>query len=97
MGGRSAPTIINSAYLNAGSARFTKVPQFWDGRAEDLEGQALGPIQNPIEMDLSLKDVVAKLNKIDGYKKKFQEVYGTDVTDDGMPDVRQPADPAKYN
>lgn len=84
VGGRSAPTIINAAYLNAGSARFTKVPQFWDGRAEDLEGQALGPIQNPIEMDLTLEEAVAKLNKIEGYRQKFQEVYGTDVTSDGI-------------
>ena len=84
VGGRSAPTIINAAYLNAGSARFTKVPQFWDGRAEDLEGQALGPIENPIEMNLTLKECVAKLNKIEGYRKQFQEVFGTDVTSDGI-------------
>ena len=84
VGGRSAPTIINAAHLNAGSARFTKVPQFWDGRAEDLEGQALGPIQNPIEMDLSLEEAVAKLNKIAGYREKFQEVFGTDVTSEGI-------------
>jgi cytochrome c peroxidase len=74
-GGRSSPTIINSAYQEL---------QFWDGRAKGLEGQALGPIQNPIEMDLTLPEVVAKLNKIDGYKKQFQKVFGTDVTDDGI-------------
>lgn len=74
-GGRSAPSIINSAYSPY---------QFWDGRAWQLEGQALGPIQNPIEMDLKLEDAVAKLNKIDGYKKQFQKVFGTDVTADGM-------------
>jgi cytochrome c peroxidase len=74
-GGRSSPTIINSAYQDL---------QFWDGRAKALEGQALGPIQNPIEMDLTLPEVVAKLNKIEGYKKQFQKVFGTDVTDDGM-------------
>lgn len=74
-GGRSSPTIINSAYQDL---------QFWDGRAKGLEGQALGPIQNPIEMDLTLPEVVAKLNKIEGYKKQFQKVFGTDVTDDGM-------------
>ena len=71
VGGRSAPTIVNSAY---------QVLQFWDGRAEHLEGQALGPVQNPIEMDLSLEEVVAKLNKIDGYREQFQKVFGTDVT-----------------
>ena len=74
-GGRSAPTIINSAYQEL---------QFWDGRAQALEGQALGPIQNPIEMDMPIDEVVAKVNKIEGYKKQFQKVFGTDVTADGM-------------
>src|SRR5262249_34984464 len=55
VGGRSAPTIINAAYSDL---------QFWDGRAHQLEGQALGPIQNPIEMDHKLEDCVVKLNKI---------------------------------
>jgi len=74
-GGRSSPTIINSAYQDL---------QFWDGRAQALEGQALGPIQNPIEMDMPLEEVVAKLNKIEGYKKQFQKVFGTDVTSEGI-------------
>lgn len=74
-GGRSAPTIVNSAYQHF---------QFWDGRAIELEGQALGPIQNPIEMNLTLEEMVEKLNKIEGYKKQFQEVFGTDVTSDGV-------------
>jgi cytochrome c peroxidase len=75
VGGRSAPTIINSAYSEL---------QFWDGRALRLEGQALGPIQNPIEMDHKLDDCVAKLNKIPGYKQQFQKVFGTDVTSENI-------------
>jgi cytochrome c peroxidase len=74
-GGRSAPTIINAAYSDL---------QFWDGRALALEGQALGPIQNPIEMDHKLEECVTKLNKIDGYRQQFQKVFGTDVTPDGI-------------
>ena len=70
-GGRSAPTIINAAY-----SRF----QFWDGRADGLEEQALGPIQNPIEMDLTLTELVGRLNAIPGYKRQFQQVFGTDAT-----------------
>lgn len=84
VGGRSAPTIINAGYLNAGSIKFTKQLQFWDGRAVELEGQALGPIQNPIEMDMKLPDVVAKLNAIEGYRKQFQQVFGTEVTSEGI-------------
>jgi cytochrome c peroxidase len=75
VGGRSAPTIINSAYSEL---------QFWDGRAHLLEGQALGPIQNPIEMDHKLDDCVAKLNKVSGYKQQFQKVFGTDVTSENI-------------
>ena len=75
MGGRSAPSVINSAYY---------LQQFWDGRAASLEEQALGPIQNPIEMAMELPAVVAKLNKIEGYKSQFQKVFGTDVTSDGI-------------
>lgn len=71
VGGRSAPTIINAAY---------QYFQFWDGRATHVEGQALGPIQNPIEMDLTLEELVEKLNKIEGYREQFQQVFGTDVT-----------------
>src|SRR5262245_17656490 len=74
-GGRSAPTIVNAAYAEL---------QFWDGRAIGLEGQALGPIQNPIEMDHKLEECVLKLNKVPGYKEQFQKVFGTDVTPDGI-------------
>ncbi len=75
LGGRSAPTIINSAYN-----RF----QFWDGRAASLEEQALGPIANPIEMAMKLEDVIARLNKIEGYRKQFQEIFGTEVTEKNL-------------
>lgn len=74
-GGRSAPTIINSAYQTF---------QFWDGRALNLEGQALGPIQNPIEMDLKLEPLCEKLNKIFGYRKQFQAVFGTDANPESI-------------
>ena len=75
VGGRSAPTIINAAYSEL---------QFWDGRAHRLEGQALGPIQNPIEMDHKLDDCCLKLNKIAGYRDQFQKVFGTDVTPENI-------------
>ena len=74
-GGRNSPTVINTAYQKL---------QFWDGRAKTLEEQALGPIQNPIEMNLTLEAAVAKLNGIEGYKSQFKAVFGTDVTADGI-------------
>jgi cytochrome c peroxidase len=74
-GGRSAPTIINAAYFSL---------QFWDGRAKQLEGQALGPIQNPIEMNMKLEEVVERLNKVPGYKQQFQKIFGTEVNSEGI-------------
>lgn len=74
-GGRNSPTVINSAFQNF---------QFWDGRAGSLEEQALGPIQNPIEMNMELQAVVTKLNAIKGYREQFQKVFGTDVTAEGI-------------
>lgn len=68
-GGRNAPTIINSAYNNF---------QFWDGRAGSLEEQALGPMQNPIEMAMTVELVEERINEVPGYRKQFEEVFGTD-------------------
>jgi cytochrome c peroxidase len=75
VGGRSSPSVLNSAY---------NAFQFWDGRAGSLEEQALGPIQNPIEMAMTLDEVVARLNAIEGYRTQFQAVFGTDVTAEGI-------------
>lgn len=74
-GGRNAPTVINTAFNHF---------QFWDGRAGTLEEQALGPVQNPIEMNMTLPEVVEKLNAIAGYRAQFQKVFGTDVTQEGI-------------
>ena len=74
-GGRSAPTVINRLFSDA---------QFWDGRAESLEAQALGPIQNPIEMGNTLDAVVKKLNAIKGYRDAFQRTFGTEATAEGI-------------
>jgi cytochrome c peroxidase len=74
-GGRNAPAAINAAYNHL---------QFWDGRAGSLEEQALGPIQNPIEMAETLDGVVKKLRKVKAYRKRFEEVFGEDVSPDGI-------------
>ena len=68
-GGRSAPTVINRAYSLA---------QFWDGRAGTLEEQALGPMQNPIEMGHSHPAIVQTLSGIPGYRTMFKKAYGSE-------------------
>jgi cytochrome c peroxidase len=76
LGGRSAPSVLNTAYGKT---------MFWDGRAPSLEGQAQGPIQNPIEMGKQTYDeIIARLRAIPGYHEQFERVFGTDVTLDGI-------------
>lgn len=66
-GGRNSPTTFNAAL---------HIAQFWDGRAKDVEEQALGPILNPIEMGMPSEEaVVNKLKKIDEYKTMFAEAF----------------------
>jgi cytochrome c peroxidase len=67
-GGRSAPTVWNSAFLSV---------QFWDGRANSLEDQAKGPLTNPIEMGMPSHDlVVGRIREIPGYIKEFEKAFG---------------------
>lgn len=75
VGGRQAPTVLNTAFNHL---------QFWDGRARSLEEQAIGPIQNPIEMGETHENVVSKLSKIKGYQQQFRAVFGTDVNLQGI-------------
>lgn len=67
-GGRSAPTVWNSAFSGS---------QFWDGRAKTLEEQAKGPVTNPIEMGMKdLDTAIKRLQSIPGYKPYFEKAFG---------------------
>ena len=68
VGGRNAPTVMN---------RLFSQEQFWDGRAEDLEAQALGPVQNPIEMGHTLEAMISTLKGISMYAPDFEKAFGT--------------------
>ena len=56
----------------------------WDGRASSLEEQAFDPLQSPLEMNQNLDELERELNAIDGYRRQFQDVYGTPITRDGI-------------
>jgi len=75
LGGANSPTVINSAYAPA---------QFWDGRAASLEEQALGPIENPIEMGHQMVALVKQLGQIPEYQEDFRKVFGSGVTKEGI-------------
>ncbi len=66
-GGRNTPSAMN---LSA------RVFHFWDGRAESMEEQASGPMENPVEMDIPLSEVVRKLNKHNQYRAFFISIFG---------------------
>jgi cytochrome c peroxidase len=66
-GDRNSPTTYNAALHLA---------QFWDGRAEDVEAQAKGPVLNPVEMAMADSDqVVGVLKSIPGYVDAFAAAF----------------------
>ena len=65
-GGRNAMTILNSGFATS---------LFWDGRAPSLEAQAVGPIQDKLEMNMHLELAISKINSIAGYKPMFEAAF----------------------
>lgn len=49
---------------------------FHDGRAASLEEQALGPIENPLEMNVPVSEVVRRLNEDPEYLRFFKKIFG---------------------
>ncbi|MGC4059160.1 MAG: cytochrome c peroxidase [Chitinophagaceae bacterium] len=72
-GTRNAPSAMNV------SARESL---FWDGRAATLEEQALGPIANPVEMNLPVAEAVKRLKRNPRYRSVFLSTFRR------MPDAR---------
>ncbi len=66
-GGRNQPVNYN---------RILSTLQFWDGRAASVEAQAVGPIENPIEMGNTHEKVVETVKNIPGYKMQFDKIFG---------------------
>lgn len=69
VGNRNTPTVLNAGFLDA---------QFWDGREATLEGQALGPIQADIEMNMTLEQAISRLNEFDIYREMFAAAFPGD-------------------
>ncbi len=67
-GKRQAMAVFNMAW---NSNEF-----FWDGRAHLLRDQALLPIQDPLEMNETLENVVAKLGEEKKYRDQFVRAFG---------------------
>jgi cytochrome c peroxidase len=66
---RNALHLVNAFYSRR---------QFWDQRAPTLEAQVLMPIQDPIEMGMSLEEAVSRVQRHDHYAPLFAEAFGDD-------------------
>jgi cytochrome c peroxidase len=67
-GTRNSPSLLNAIYNNG---------QFWDGRADTLEEQAIQPLINPLEMGEQTHDViVARLRSLAEYAEPFEQAFG---------------------
>lgn len=70
-GTRNTPSVMNLVDRNA---------YFWDGRASSLAEQALGPMENMMEMDFPLTLSVRRLYNNLYYRKSFRQLYGSRPT-----------------
>lgn len=66
LGARNTPSVMNMA-----SRPFF----FHDGRAPSLEAQAIMPVENPVEMNLSFTEAVRRINTNKEYLNLFQQIY----------------------
>ena len=55
---------------------------FWDGRADTLALQALGPLLNPVEMNNPSRQAVVGKIAAAGYAPLFRQVFGANVFND---------------
>ena len=69
IGRRNAQSVAMSAF---------GVEKFWDGRAKNLEEQALMPIEDKKEMAFDADSAAKKLNGILEYKILFKKAFGTE-------------------
>lgn len=74
LGGRSAPSIVGTAYHPF---------IFWDGRADSQWAQALGPMENPVEHGGSRMQFVHLVADDTGYRTQYETLFGPlpDVSD----------------
>lgn len=73
---RHSMSLINARWYGRG--RF-----FWDERAATLEDQVLMPFQDPVEMGMTLEQVVNKVKAQSYYPELFEKAFGSqEITSD---------------
>lgn len=74
VGERNAPGLANVGYLHK--------TLFWDGRADDLESQALHPIATAAEMGGDWPTVLGKIRRHPDYWPRLQRAFGLGRAED---------------
>ncbi len=74
-GRRHPPSLINRQFGKS---------QFWDGRAETLEEQALQPIESPQELDNKVEKVLADLQNDPTYRELFAAAFDDGITRENL-------------
>ena len=69
-GRRQAMPVMNLAWHYNG--------MFWDGRVALPRDQSLKPIQDPLEMNETLENAIAKLQDMKKYRNQFTRAFGND-------------------
>ena len=69
MGTRSVPTLFNLIWQK---------DFMWDGGVNHLDIQPMSPITNEVEMDMPLKELVARLQCDKHYPQMFKAAFGTE-------------------
>jgi cytochrome c peroxidase len=72
-GRRNVPALFNRAWGRS---------FFWDGRAATLEAQAVQPITSPLEMDMTMQEVVERLGREPEYAAAFRRAFGRDIQEE---------------
>jgi len=73
---RNSMNLVNSGFYQPGK-------YFWDHRAGTLEEQVLMPLQDGIEMGMTLELLVTRLSALDYYKPLFKKAFNSEeVTSD---------------
>lgn len=74
---RTSMPLLNVSFYRSGK-------MFWDERSATLEDQVLQPIQNHVEMGLTVAELVSKVSALSYYPSLFQKAFGTTQIDSNL-------------
>jgi cytochrome c peroxidase len=86
LGSRNAPALTYASLIperHRNTAGEVVGGYFWDGRAINLEQQALGPLLNPLEMALQDEaELAARITSNVEYQRRFKALFGAAIATD---------------